>query len=209
MFLGYMLQAMLILVACGELKLKSHSFVCVASEALWGDSHILLFSPLPAISEYVLPPFWSLVFLHLGVVCNHIKDNTVLEYNFPCKKDDGFFFFPIAKVHKLISMGKCSEMDMLLDMWIHTIYNDPSVQGSYSGPVVYYRNHTGNPVTSFQTLGDRWNHSKTTISRTLKKFEEINLKFRSEAAQHLAGVRLFSGIPENTVHRQTQAPDAG
>lgn len=35
------------------------------------------------------------------------KDNTVLEYNFPCKKDDGFFFFPIAKVNELISMGKC------------------------------------------------------------------------------------------------------
>lgn len=28
------------------------------------------------------------------------KDNTVLEYNYPCKKDDGFFFFPIAKVHE-------------------------------------------------------------------------------------------------------------
>lgn len=103
------------------------------------------------------------------------KDNTVLEYNFPCKKDDGFFFFPIAKVHEFISMGKCSEMDMLLDMWIHAIYNDPSVQGSCAGPVVYYRNYTGNPVTSFQSLGKRWSHSKTTVSRTLKKFEEMNL----------------------------------
>lgn len=103
------------------------------------------------------------------------KDNTVLEYNFPCKKDDGFFFFPIAKVHEFISMGKCSEMDMLLDMWIHAIYNDPSVQGSYSGPVVYYRNHTGNPATSFHALGERWNHSKTTVSRILKKFEEMEL----------------------------------
>lgn len=56
------------------------------------------------------------------------KDNTVLEYNCPCKKDDGFFFFPIVKVHELISLGKCSEMDMLLDMWIHAIYNDPTVQ---------------------------------------------------------------------------------
>lgn len=25
------------------------------------------------------------------------KDNTVLEYNCPCKKDEGLFFFPIAK----------------------------------------------------------------------------------------------------------------
>ena len=31
------------------------------------------------------------------------KDNTVLEYNYPCKKDDGFFFFTIAKVHEFIS----------------------------------------------------------------------------------------------------------
>jgi len=103
------------------------------------------------------------------------KDNTVLEYNYPCKKDEGFFFFPIARVHEFISMGKCSEMDILLDMWIHAIYNDPSVQGSYSAPVVYYRNNTGNPLTSFQTLGDRWGHSKTTVSRILKKFEEKNL----------------------------------
>ena len=102
------------------------------------------------------------------------KDNTVLEYNCPCKKDDGFFFFPIAKVHELISLGKCSEMDMLLDMWIHAIYNDPTVQGSFSAPVVYYRNNTGNPLTSFQSLGERWGHSKTTISRILKKFEELN-----------------------------------
>lgn len=103
------------------------------------------------------------------------KDNTVLEYNCPCKKDNGFFFFPIARVHEFISMGKCSEMDILLDLWIHTIYNDPSVQGSYTGPVVYYRNNTGNPLTSFQTLGDRWGHSKATVSRILKKFEENNL----------------------------------
>lgn len=45
------------------------------------------------------------------------KDNTVLEYNYPCKKDTGFFFFPIAKVHELIGIGKCSEMDVILDLW--------------------------------------------------------------------------------------------
>ena len=78
------------------------------------------------------------------------------------------------RVHELISLGKCSEMDMLLDMWIHAIYNDPTVQGSFSAPVVYYRNNTGNPLTSFQSLGERWGHSKTTISRILKKFEELN-----------------------------------
>ena len=51
------LQAMLILVVCGELKLKSYSFACVVSEALWEDNHTPLFFLLPAISGYVLPPF--------------------------------------------------------------------------------------------------------------------------------------------------------
>lgn len=99
------------------------------------------------------------------------NDNTALKYNYPCKKDTGFFFFPIAKAHKLVQTGKCSEMDILLDLWIHAVYNDPSVLCSDTGPVVYYRNNTGSPLTSFQTLGERWGHSKPTVSRLLKKLE--------------------------------------
>ena len=100
------------------------------------------------------------------------KDNTILEYNYPCKKDTGFFFFPIVKVHELIGIGKCSEMDILLDLWIHAVYNDATLQGSDSGPVVYYRNNTVNPLTSFHSLGDRWGLSKASVSRLLKKLEE-------------------------------------
>lgn len=103
------------------------------------------------------------------------NDNSVLEYNYPCKKDAGFFFFPIEKVHELISMGKCSEMDIILDLWIHAVYNDPSVQGSDNGAVVYYRNNTGNPLTSFHSLGERWGISKASVSRLLKKLEEREL----------------------------------
>lgn len=102
------------------------------------------------------------------------KDNTVLEYNYPCKKDTGFFFFPIAKVHELIGIGKCSEMDVILDLWIHAVYNDSSVLGSDSGPIVYYRDNTGNPLTSFNELGERWSLSKASVSRLLKKLEEKN-----------------------------------
>lgn len=103
------------------------------------------------------------------------KDNTILEYNYPCKKNAGFFFFPISKVHELISIGKCSEMDVLVDLWIHAIYNDSSVLYSETGPVVYYRNNTGNPLTSFQTLAERWGQSKATVSRLLKKLETKEL----------------------------------
>lgn len=99
------------------------------------------------------------------------KNNTALDYNYPCLKDVGFFFFPISTVHELISMGKCSEMDIMLDLWIHAIYNDEQVQGSDIGPVVYFRNCTGNPLISYTELGLRWGISKATVSRILNKLQ--------------------------------------
>lgn len=100
------------------------------------------------------------------------KSNTTLDYNYPCLKDVGFFFFPIAATHELISMGKCSEMDILLDLWIHAIYNDEQVQGSKIGPVVYFRNCSGNPLISYTELGLRWGISKATVSRILTKLQK-------------------------------------
>jgi len=99
------------------------------------------------------------------------KNNTSLNYNYPCQKDVGFFFFPVASVHELISIGKCSEMDIVLDLWIHAIYNDEQVQGSEIGPVVYFRNCTGNPLISYTELGLRWGISKATVSRILTKLQ--------------------------------------
>ncbi len=99
------------------------------------------------------------------------QHNTALDYNYPCLKDVGFFFFPVAAVHELISMGKCSEMDIVLDLWIHAIYNDEQVQGSELGPVVYFRNCTGSPLTNYSDLALRWGISKATVSRILNKLQ--------------------------------------
>lgn len=100
------------------------------------------------------------------------KFNKSINGNFPCAKTKGFFFFPIATAHELISLGKCSERDIVLDLWIHTIYNDVHVQGSYLGPVVYFRDLTGNPIISFFELGKRWRMSKATACRVMKKLQE-------------------------------------
>ena len=101
------------------------------------------------------------------------KDNTALEYHYPCKKDTGFFFFPIGKAHKLIQAGKCSEMDIILDLWISAVYNDERVQGSFTGPVAYFRNGTGCPLVSYAELAQRWGMSKATAGRTLKKLSRL------------------------------------
>lgn len=63
-------------------------------------------------------------------------------------------------------------MDIILDLWIHAIYNDEQVHGSDIGPVVYFRNYTGNTLTSYSDLSLRWGISKATVSRILNKFQE-------------------------------------
>ena len=102
------------------------------------------------------------------------KSNKRIEDNAPCQKDMGFFFFPLAKLHELVSVGRCSEMDAVLDLWMHAIYNDAAVQGSELGPVIYFRNNTGNPLTTYADMAARWAISKTSVFRLLKKLEELD-----------------------------------
>lgn len=97
------------------------------------------------------------------------KHNTVLDYNAPCQKNTGFFFFPISKTAELISIGKCSEMDILLDLWLHAIYHDGQVQGSDVGPVAYFRDGTGSPLIGYSELAKRWGISKATTGRVLNR----------------------------------------
>ena len=100
------------------------------------------------------------------------KHNTVLEYNAPCQKDTGFFFLPVSLATELISTNRCSEMDVVLDLWMSAVYNDPQVQGSEMGPVIYLRNGSGNPLVTYSELGARWGLSKATVSRVLKKLSD-------------------------------------
>lgn len=100
--------------------------------------------------------------------------NKVLDYNAPCQKDTGFFFLPISVANDLVSQGRCSEMDALLDLWINTVYNDDQVEGSSAGPVVYIRNGTGCPLVSYADLGERWGVSKATAGRYLQKLQALD-----------------------------------
>ena len=107
-------------------------------------------------------------------ICDWKKHNTVLDYTCPCQKESGFFFIPVMLAKKLISNESCSEMDMLLDMWISTVYNDPYVKGSNVGPVVYLRNGTGYPLLSYNDLATRWSVARATAGRMVKHLEELN-----------------------------------
>ena len=106
-------------------------------------------------------------------ICNWNKHNTVLDYICPCQKESGFFFVPVRIAKTLISGENCSEMDMLLDLWISTVFNDPHVKGSDIGPVVYLRNGTGYPLLNYNDLAVRWNVSRATAGRMVKHLEEL------------------------------------
>ena len=101
------------------------------------------------------------------------RHNTVLDYSCPCQKDIGFFFLPVNTAKELVGWGKCSEMDIILDLWISAVYHDEQVQGSFEGPVAYFRNGTGNPLVSYSDLALRWGISKSTVCRVLKKFDQL------------------------------------
>jgi len=103
---------------------------------------------------------------------NWCKANRALDYNAPCQKETGFFFLPVSVANELVSYGKCSEMDAVLDLWINTVYNDSQVQGSDVSPLVYIRNGTGKPLLSCDDLARRWGVSKATASRYLNKLKK-------------------------------------
>ena len=90
-----------------------------------------------------------------------------------CQKDTGFFFLPVATARELVSSGRCSEMDAVLDLWLSTVYKDEQVQGSDVGPVVYLRNGTGSPIVNSAELALRWGVSKSTAWRMLKKLDKL------------------------------------
>lgn len=101
------------------------------------------------------------------------KTNRILEYNAPCQKDTGFFFICVAEAKELISLGRCAETDMFFDLWLHEVYNVAQARGSAIGPVVYFRNGSGNPLTNYAELAARWGVSKSTVGRTLEKFVRL------------------------------------
>lgn len=98
------------------------------------------------------------------------RNNTALDYNCPCQKDSGFFFIPVSTATELISAGRASEMDVILDLWISAIYKDQQVRGSEIGPVVYFRNGTGNPLVNYSELSARWGISRSSVGRLLKNW---------------------------------------
>ncbi len=100
-----------------------------------------------------------------------------LDYNYYSYKGSGFFFFPLPVGRQLIRSSRSqgpvqfSELDAIMDLWLHTIFNDPSVCASEYMPVVYYTNMKGQPLLSYSYLAKRWGWSKSRVGRFILKIE--------------------------------------
>ena len=116
-------------------------------------------------------------------ICCWPKTNTTFSYSAPCPKDMGFFFFPVKQLSVLIGTERCSEADMLLDLWLNTVFQDSQVPGSDLCPVVYFREEGPLPLISCAMLAARWQVSKATVHRVLQKFQSLGLL----AASHRPG----------------------
>ena len=96
----------------------------------------------------------------------------MIQYNYYSYKGSGFFFFPLPVGRMLLRVAHktegivFSELDAIMDMWLHTILNDPKVRGSEYMPVVYYSNMRGVPLLSYTYLAKRWGWSKSRIGIT-------------------------------------------
>ena len=88
-------------------------------------------------------------------ITNWKEHCTSLQYNYYSYKGSGFFFFPLPVGRMLLRIAHktegivFSELDAIMDMWLHTILNDPKVRGSEYMPVVYYSNMRGVPLLSY------------------------------------------------------------
>ena len=91
-------------------------------------------------------------------ITNWKEHCTSLQYNYYSYKGSGFFFFPLPVGRMLLRIAHktegivFSELDAIMDMWLHTILNDPKVRGSEYMPVVYYSNMRGVPLLSYTYL---------------------------------------------------------
>lgn len=91
-------------------------------------------------------------------ITNWKEHCTSLQYNYYSYKGSGFFFFPLPVGRMLLRVALktdgivFSELDAIMDMWLHTILNDPKVRGSEYMPVVYYSNMRGMPLLSYTYL---------------------------------------------------------
>lgn len=85
--------------------------------------------------------------------------------------DYGFLCVPRNITERLVRNNYVfEESDAWLDLWCHTVMNDPKNAFSYLAPSVQYGKY--GTALSLETLGKRWRWEKTKVWRFFKKYRD-------------------------------------
>ncbi len=83
----------------------------------------------------------------------------------------GFLCLPRNITQRLVDRESIfMEADALLDLWCHTVWQDPRNIFSFSAPAIQYGQHGA--ALTLETLGQRWNWEKTKVWRFLQKHQD-------------------------------------
>lgn len=89
----------------------------------------------------------------------------------------GFLCLPRSITQRLADQNYIfDEADAWLDLWCHTVLDDPSNAFSFLAPSVQYGN--GGALLTLEKLGQRWNWEKTKVWRFFKKHGDVFALYR-------------------------------
>lgn len=89
----------------------------------------------------------------------------------------GFLCLPRNITERLAQQHfKFEEADAWLDLWCHTVWEDPDNGFSFFAPVIQYGKYGAN--LTLETLGQRWGWEKTKVWRFLKKHGDAFALYR-------------------------------
>ena len=89
----------------------------------------------------------------------------------------GFLCLPRNITERLCEKNyKFEEPDAWLDLWCHTVFEDPDNAFSFFAPVIQYSKHGA--ILTLETLGQRWNWEKTKVWRFLQKHGDVFALYR-------------------------------
>lgn len=89
----------------------------------------------------------------------------------------GFLCLPRDITERLAEQNYIfEESDAWLDLWCHTVFEDPNNAFSFLAPIAQYKRFGA--ILTLETLGQRWGWEKTKVWRFLKKYRDVFALYR-------------------------------
>ena len=89
----------------------------------------------------------------------------------------GFLCLPRSITQRLVDRKHIfGESDAWMDLWCHSVWQDPGNIFSSLAPVVQFGRYGA--VLTLETLGQRWNWEKTKVWRFLQKYKDVFTLYR-------------------------------